>query len=233
MEPVGLRPGQEHPTPTGRLARRPGRRSRQGAIHAEEQHRGCRPYRHPLLRPARLRPDAIDRQRQRLRVAVYSLSRAQHIRRAVRLRRRICAARPERVEEAARKMKPHAAHAAIVGAVLLALAAPCLIHPQSTNEGSRGEIPVLQTTCLISADVRRLVEFYEPIQNRKANWSGEDYAEFPTRAGVLAIFSAAAQEKYIPGSAEPATNRSVILQFKVADVDAEYRRLQPLVKSWV
>jgi uncharacterized glyoxalase superfamily protein PhnB len=130
-------------------------------------------------------------------------------------------------------MKPHAAHAAIVGAVLLALAAPCLIHPQSTNEGSRGEIPVLQTTCLISADVRRLVEFYEPILNRKANWSGEDYAEFPTRAGVLAIFSAAAQEKYIPGSAEPATNRSVILQFKVADVDAEYRRLQPLVKSWV
>ena len=130
-------------------------------------------------------------------------------------------------------MKPHAAHAAIVRAVLLALAAPCLIHPQSTNEGSRREIPVLQSTCLISANVRRLVEFYEPILNRKAKWSGEDYAEFPTRAGVLAIFSAAAQEKYIPGSAEPATNRSVILQFKVADVDAEYRRLQPLVKSWV
>ena len=130
-------------------------------------------------------------------------------------------------------MRPHPAHPAIAVAMLLALAAPCLIHPQSTNEGSRREIPVLQNTCLISAHVRRLVEFYEPILNRKANWSGEDYAEFPTRAGVLAIFSAAAQEKYIPGSAEPATNRSVILQFKVADVDAEYRRLQPLVKSWV
>jgi uncharacterized glyoxalase superfamily protein PhnB len=77
------------------------------------------------------------------------------------------------------------------------------------------------------------VEFYEPLLNRKANWSGEDYAEFPTRAGVLAIFSAAAQEKYISGSAEPAANRSVILEFKVTDVDAEYRRLQPLVKTWV
>jgi catechol 2,3-dioxygenase-like lactoylglutathione lyase family enzyme len=130
-------------------------------------------------------------------------------------------------------MRLHPAHAAIAAAMLLALTAPCLIHPQSTNEGSQRDIPVLQSTCLITADVRRLAEFYEPLLNRKANWSGEDYAEFPTRAGVLAIFSAAAQEKYIPSSAEPATNRSVILEFKVADVDAEYRRLQPLVWTWV
>ena len=130
-------------------------------------------------------------------------------------------------------MRPHPALAAIAGAMLLPLAVPCLANPQSTNEGSRREIPVLQSTWLITADVRRLVEFYEPLLNRKANWSGEDYSEFPTRAGVLAIFSAAAQEKYIPSSAEPATNRSVILEFKVADVGAEYRRLQPLVWTWV
>jgi uncharacterized glyoxalase superfamily protein PhnB len=49
----------------------------------------------------------------------------------------------------------------------------------------------------------------------------------------MTIFSAAAQEKYIPGSAEPARNRSMILEFKVADVDADNRRLQPLVKTWV
>ena len=51
--------------------------------------------------------------------------------------------------------------------------------------------------------------------------------------GVLAIFSKDAQEKYIPGSAEAAKNRSVVLQFRVSDVDQEYRRLQSLVKSWV
>jgi len=130
-------------------------------------------------------------------------------------------------------MRLHPSHMAMAGAMLLALAAPCLIHPQSTNDSSQREIPVLQSTCLISADVRRLVEFYEPVLTRKANWSGVDYAEFPTRAGVLAIFSAADQAKYIPGSAEPATNRSVILEFKVAHVDVEYRRLQPLVKTWV
>ena len=130
-------------------------------------------------------------------------------------------------------MRLHPARAAVVVAMLLAFAVPFLIHPQTTNEGSQREIPVLQNTCLISADVRRLVEFYEPIFNRKANWSGQDYAKFPTPAGVLAIFSAAAQEKYIPGSAKPATNRSVILEFRVEDVDAEYRRLQPLVNTWV
>jgi catechol 2,3-dioxygenase-like lactoylglutathione lyase family enzyme len=77
------------------------------------------------------------------------------------------------------------------------------------------------------------VDFYEPILALKAKWSGEGYAEFPTGVGVLAIFSADAQEKYILGSAEPATNKSVILEFSVPDVDQEYRRLQTLVKLWV
>jgi catechol 2,3-dioxygenase-like lactoylglutathione lyase family enzyme len=130
-------------------------------------------------------------------------------------------------------MKLYPACAAIAGATFLTIVAPCLVHPQGTREASQRESPVLQNTCLISADVRRLVEFYERIFNRKANWSGPDYAEFPTSAGVLAIFSAAAQEKYIPGSAKPAANRSVILEFRVADVDREYRRLQPLVRTWV
>lgn len=50
---------------------------------------------------------------------------------------------------------------------------------------------------------------------------------------MLAIFSLSAQEKYIPGSAEGAKNRSVVLEFRVADVDAEYLRLKGLVKNWV
>jgi uncharacterized glyoxalase superfamily protein PhnB len=62
------------------------------------------------------------------------------------------------------------------------------------------------------------VEFYEPTL---------------TGVGVLAIFSEKAQETYMPGSTEAAKNRSVILEFRVADVDREYRRLQGLVKTWV
>ena len=94
-------------------------------------------------------------------------------------------------------------------------------------------LPRLANACLITNNVKRLVEFYEPILMLTAKRSGEDYAEFATGVGVLAIFSAEAQEKYIPGSSEAAKNRSVILEFSVADVDQEYRRLQTLVKTWV
>ncbi|HEY1895019.1 MAG TPA: VOC family protein [Terracidiphilus sp.] len=88
-------------------------------------------------------------------------------------------------------------------------------------------------TCVITEDVKRLVGFYEAVLKHKGDWSGSDYAEIATGAGVLAIFSADAQEKYIPGSAKAATNHSVILEFQVADVDEEYRRLQGIVKDWV
>lgn len=93
--------------------------------------------------------------------------------------------------------------------------------------------PVLVNTCLITRDVERLAGFYESVLQIKARRTGKDYAEFPTSGGALAIFSAAAQEKYIPGSAEPGDNKSVIVEFRVADVDQEYRRLQGLVITWV
>jgi catechol 2,3-dioxygenase-like lactoylglutathione lyase family enzyme len=106
---------------------------------------------------------------------------------------------------------------------------------QAAGRPSDDAVPALQlvNTCLITADVQRLVRFYEPILSMQAVWSGQDYAEFRTGVGVLAIFSSAAQEKYIPGAAEPGKNRSAILEFRVSDVDSQYTRLQGLVKTWV
>jgi catechol 2,3-dioxygenase-like lactoylglutathione lyase family enzyme len=100
--------------------------------------------------------------------------------------------------------------------------------PPSSNQS-----PVLVNTCVITSNIRQIVAFYESVLMLKPKWSGQDYAEFQTGTGVLAIFSAQAQEEYIPGSAEAGKNRSVILQFKVANVDEEYRRLQSIVKTWV
>lgn len=93
--------------------------------------------------------------------------------------------------------------------------------------------PVLVNTCLITSHVRQLVEFYEPVLGLNPVWSGPDYAEFRTTTGVLAVFSFAAQERYIPHATEPAKNNSVILEFEVSDVDQQYVRLQSLVKTWV
>jgi uncharacterized glyoxalase superfamily protein PhnB len=104
------------------------------------------------------------------------------------------------------------------------------------NDGSQSDsvgLPQLVNTCVVTNNVNRLVEFYEPILRLKAKRPGQDYAEFSTEGAVLAIFSADAQEKYIAGSAEAATNKSVILEFRVTDIDQEYRKLRPLVNTWV
>jgi catechol 2,3-dioxygenase-like lactoylglutathione lyase family enzyme len=91
---------------------------------------------------------------------------------------------------------------------------------------------------VVTENVRRLQRKASPrvlrAHSRAENkWSGDEYAEFVTGAGVLAIFSFHAQEKYIPGSAEAAKDWSIILEFEVVDVDAEYHCLQTLVKTRV
>ncbi|HYK34506.1 VOC family protein [Alloacidobacterium sp.] len=93
--------------------------------------------------------------------------------------------------------------------------------------------PALINTCLITNDVNRLTDFYAKVLKIRPERTGKDYVEFHTGVGVLAIFSAEAQEKYIPGSARADENHSAILQFKVGDVDQEYARLHDIVQTWV
>lgn len=92
---------------------------------------------------------------------------------------------------------------------------------------------MLINTCLITGQFARLVEFYEHVLGISPRVSNGVYAEFPNGTGILAIFTAEAQELYIPGSALPANNRSAILEFKVANVDGEFMRLHKFVKDWV
>jgi catechol 2,3-dioxygenase-like lactoylglutathione lyase family enzyme len=115
--------------------------------------------------------------------------------------------------------------AALLPGLLGSGAAEPMSHPVTS--------PMLAHTCLITGDVERLVNFYENILRIKAKRSGTDYAEFTTGASVLAIFSFAAQEKYIPGSSQAAANHSLVLEFQVANADQEYRRLRSIVQTWV
>ncbi|CDO90463.1 glyoxalase [Mycobacterium triplex] len=82
------------------------------------------------------------------------------------------------------------------------------------------------STRLITADVGRLVAFYETVTEVAAVWSNELFAEIPTPVGVLAIGSDKTVPLFGEGSAEPAANRSAIIEFLVGDVDAEYERLR-------
>jgi predicted enzyme related to lactoylglutathione lyase len=85
------------------------------------------------------------------------------------------------------------------------------------------------STRIITADVQRLVDFYELITEVSAIWGNELFAEIPTPIGALAIGSDKTVPLFGAGSAEPAANRSSIVEFIVDDVDAEYERLRERV----
>jgi predicted enzyme related to lactoylglutathione lyase len=89
------------------------------------------------------------------------------------------------------------------------------------------------STRIITADVSRLVGFYEMVTGVSAIWGNELFAEIPTPVGTLAIGSDKTVPLFGPGSAEPAANRSAIVEFIVEDVDAEYERLREHVTEVV
>ena len=55
--------------------------------------------------------------------------------------------------------------------------------------------PVLINTCLITGKFRQLVDFYQRVLGIAPRVSNGVYAEFRTDRGVLAIFTAEAQEQ--------------------------------------
>lgn len=85
---------------------------------------------------------------------------------------------------------------------------------------------------LIAADIRSLVDFYELVTGRRADWLAPQFAEIVTPAATLAIGSAETAALFREGSAEPAANRTAIVEFLVEDVDADFARLKDRVE-WV
>lgn len=82
------------------------------------------------------------------------------------------------------------------------------------------------STRIITADVERLVAFYEVVTGVTAVWGNALFAEIPTGVGTLAIGSDKTVPLFGAGSAEPAANRTAIVEFIVDDVDAEWVRLR-------
>ena len=59
------------------------------------------------------------------------------------------------------------------------------------------------STRIITADVQRLVAFYETVTQTAAVWANELFAEVPTPVGTLAIGSDKTVPMFGAGSAEP------------------------------
>ena len=86
---------------------------------------------------------------------------------------------------------------------------------------------------LITADINRLVAFYEKVTGVQAIWGNEDFAELRTTHGTLAIGSTSTVPLFAPGSARAADNHTAIIEFLVDDVDALYADLQSVVENFV
>ncbi|WP_030764246.1 MULTISPECIES: VOC family protein [unclassified Streptomyces] len=89
------------------------------------------------------------------------------------------------------------------------------------------------STRVITGDVARLVDFYERATAVSATWANEDFAELRTASATLAIGSTRTVPLFAPGSARPADNHSVILEFLVDDVDSVHRNLSGFVEDIV
>ena len=85
----------------------------------------------------------------------------------------------------------------------------------------------LKQTRLVTTDVAKLTRFYETVSQSKAEVLNSSFVQFQNEAcRGLAIVELASTRAYGEDVAESGANRSVILDFEVDDVDAEYERLQ-------
>ncbi|MEP6480322.1 MAG: VOC family protein [Rhodoglobus sp.] len=79
---------------------------------------------------------------------------------------------------------------------------------------------------IITEHVDRLARFYETITGVAAVRPAPVFAEIRTSSGVLAIASTATVAMLGEAAPKPGRNDSVILEFLVTDVDADFARLR-------
>ena len=79
---------------------------------------------------------------------------------------------------------------------------------------------------IITHDVDRLAAFYELVTATAATRPAPVFAEFRADSGTLAIASTATVAMLGDGAPKPGSNESIVIEFVVDDVDAEFERLR-------
>lgn len=86
---------------------------------------------------------------------------------------------------------------------------------------------------IITADIKRLVQFFEKATAITAKWSTDDFAEIVTSSFTLAIGSTQTLAFFGDGIAQPSANKSIIIEFHVENVDEDYIRIKELTSEIV
>jgi catechol 2,3-dioxygenase-like lactoylglutathione lyase family enzyme len=82
---------------------------------------------------------------------------------------------------------------------------------------------------IITADLPRLARFYSQITGLAVTMYTEDFGELVTPTATLAIGSTRTLQLFGGDVARAADNHTAIIEFRVADVDAEYARLADVI----
>ncbi len=87
---------------------------------------------------------------------------------------------------------------------------------------------------IITADIKRLVKFYEQVTGVTPVQYTEDFAELKTPTATLAIGSTNTLQ-FFGGDevAKAARNRTAIIEFRVADADKDYERLAGFLQPYI
>lgn len=86
---------------------------------------------------------------------------------------------------------------------------------------------------IITADIKRLVQFFEKATSVTAKWLTDDFAEIVTSSFTLAIGSTRTLVFFGEEVAQPAANKSIIIEFLVDNVDDEYDRIKDFINDIV
>jgi predicted enzyme related to lactoylglutathione lyase len=85
---------------------------------------------------------------------------------------------------------------------------------------------------MITDQLEPVVQFYEQVTGVPAVRPAPVFAELHLPSCTIA-FGHAQTAQLFKDAARPADNRTVIIEFRVDDVDNEYERLKTLVSEWV
>jgi uncharacterized glyoxalase superfamily protein PhnB len=92
----------------------------------------------------------------------------------------------------------------------------------------------LKQSRLVTEDVQGMTRFYESVTGAKAEVFSNGYVEFQqSPCAGLAITATSTTRAYGDGVLAPSTNRSLVLDFEVEDVDSHYTRLKDSISEWV
>lgn len=87
---------------------------------------------------------------------------------------------------------------------------------------------------IITADIKRLIHFYEQVTGVQLTRYTDDFAELRTPQATLAIGSTNTMNLFGGFEiAKAAENRSVIIEFQVEDVDSRYEALANFIEDKV